>query len=323
MQGIGLCRLHSHRSSWLYAILPGWLVSKAPIVDFRNIDELREDWPAHHKENLADVKANGPIGSTTEAVGPRDAEDQARMHDFRETELDLNVSSGAGTNPDPIAQAQSLLAEGLVAFDKGNYSDAARFMQNMDKAVASSKIESSFPDVSCYLARANEFAGRSDEVYKDLDRGGQLVRCYSFRGDVDDHRGNWTQAQQDYAAAVRLAPSLPIGYQSWGEALARHLDYDGAIQKFTQAHQLGPHWCDPLEHWGEALAAKGDFKQAVEKYAEATKYAPNWAALYIHWGQSLDKLGKHSDPEQQYRKIQSQDLSDADQEILNAALADR
>jgi hypothetical protein len=43
--------------------------------------------------------------------------------------------------------------------------------------------------------------------------------------------------------------AAPAGYYSWGLALARHGDLDGAKAKFTDANQRGPHWADPLKAW--------------------------------------------------------------------------
>jgi tetratricopeptide (TPR) repeat protein len=127
------------------------------------------------------------------------------------------------------------------------------------------------------------------------------VDCYRFKGDIADHRGDWPRAQQDYAAAVAMAPSLPMAYDSWGLALMRHHDYAGAIVKFDQANQRGPHWCDPLKHWGDALAAQGNYTDAVQKYAKAAQYTPHWGALELRWGQALDKLDQHQEALAHYR----------------------
>jgi tetratricopeptide (TPR) repeat protein len=78
---------------------------------------------------------------------------------------------------------------------------------------------------------------------------------------------------------VNLAPSIPSGYYSWGVALAKHGNLEGAAEKFKDANQKGPHWADPLKAWGDVLMEQGQGKKAIEKYDEALKYAPNWTAL--------------------------------------------
>jgi tetratricopeptide (TPR) repeat protein len=82
-----------------------------------------------------------------------------------------------------------------------------------------------------------------------------------------------------YAGAVSLAPDLPAAYCSWGAALARHGDLDGAIVKLKAANQRGLHWADPLKVWGEVLVKQGHPQEALEKYDEALRYAPNWKQL--------------------------------------------
>ena len=140
--------------------------------------------------------------------------------------------------------------------------------------------------------------------------------CYRFKADISDHRGDWALAQKQYAEAVALAPSIPSAYFSWGEALARHGDNDGAIARFTEANARGPHWADPLKSWGDALAAKRDYKAALARYAQAEQYAPNGGALHLLWGQALDKLGRHDAAVEQYRKALSLDLTEAERKSL-------
>jgi tetratricopeptide (TPR) repeat protein len=105
------------------------------------------------------------------------------------------------------------------------------------------------------------------------------VDCYRFRADVLDLRGDWAGALQWYEKAVKLAPSVPSGYYSWGLALAKHGDPAGAESKLKEANQRGPHWADPLKAWGDVLVKMGDPKKALAKYDEALKYAPNWKQL--------------------------------------------
>jgi hypothetical protein len=78
---------------------------------------------------------------------------------------------------------------------------------------------------------------------------------------------------------VKLAPSIPSGYYSWGLALAGHADLPGAAAKFKDANLKGPHWADPLKAWGDVLAKQDSFKEALAKYGQALKYVPNWKQL--------------------------------------------
>jgi tetratricopeptide (TPR) repeat protein len=103
------------------------------------------------------------------------------------------------------------------------------------------------------------------------------IDCYRMRGDLHDHRGDFAQAEKDYAAGVALAPSLPPVYLDWGAALLRHRQYDAAIGKLRLAKERGPQRADPLRVWGDVLVNQGHTQEALVKYNEALKYAPNWA----------------------------------------------
>jgi tetratricopeptide (TPR) repeat protein len=142
-------------------------------------------------------------------------------------------------------------------------------------------VSTSNPATICYAAVSYEKTGQPAKADAALNAVGKLtfVDCYRFRGDVLELRGDWSNAQAWYAKAVNLAPSIPLGYYSWGIALAKHGDLDGAAAKLKDANQKGPHWADPLKAWADVLATREHKREALGKYDEALKYAPNWAAL--------------------------------------------
>ena len=78
---------------------------------------------------------------------------------------------------------------------------------------------------------------------------------------------------------MKLGPSIPSGYYSWGVALAKRGNLDAAAAKLMDANQKGPHWADPPKAWGDVLVKQGSTKDALVKYDEALKCAPNWKQL--------------------------------------------
>ncbi|MGH8397235.1 MAG: tetratricopeptide repeat protein [Gammaproteobacteria bacterium] len=282
-----------------------WFAAQAQPIQYTAVDYLRMDLPAVHRELLADEAAHGGQGTQLGQDAPYVAEMLARMHDNRQASFTLQTSPGVGS--DHYVMAETSFVQGFMALEQENYVQAASDLKTAETMVTEySNVWSNFlTNPACYLGLAEEFAGQPDQADAVIAQGGHFVDCYRFKGDIADHRNNWTQAQQDYQAAVALAPSLPMAYQSWGLALLRHKDYQGAIEKFRQANQRGPHWCDPLKYWGDALAAQGNYKEAIQKYAEAAKYTPGWGALELAWGQSLDKLGTHKEAMSHYQAAQS------------------
>jgi tetratricopeptide (TPR) repeat protein len=191
------------------------------------------------------------------------------------------------TSPDADVDAYSVIegtvARGVLAFDRGDFAAAAQSWDDWMRkfTAASAPVQSNFIGADCWLPIVYEMANRRSDADAALERTAaeSYVDCYRMRGDLHDHRGDFAQAQKDYAAGVAIAPSLPPVYLAWGAALSRHRQYDAAIDKLRLANERGPHWADPLKAWGDVLVKQGKTKEALLKYDEALKYAPNWKQL--------------------------------------------
>ena len=145
--------------------------------------------------------------------------------------------------------------------------------------------------------------------------------CLDARGWVAALAGDPAGADRWFAAADRIAPSLPFYDSDWGEALLARGDLDGAIAKLGQAHAKGPNFADPLELWGEALIKKGDLAGAVAKFTEADKHAPRWGRNHMLWGEALMLSGRYAEARRQYEIAGGLDLSKPDRAALDVLLA--
>jgi tetratricopeptide (TPR) repeat protein len=201
------------------------------------------------------------------------------MHDSEAAALRLKTTPVDEKNPGDVASAA--FDRALLAEDTGDLTAAAHEWDAYATAYANPIVSTSNPSNICYAAVTYQKTGQPGKADAALNAVGKLtlVNCYRFRGDVLDLRGDWTGAQQWYAKAVELAPSIPSGYYSWGLALARHADLATAAAKFKDANLKGPHWADPLKAWGDVLVAQGKITDALGKYDAALKYAPNWKQL--------------------------------------------
>jgi tetratricopeptide (TPR) repeat protein len=248
-------------------------------------------------------------------IASQDAIALASMHDAAGTERALEQAARGAMGPvDRLAaqQARSALAHEL-GHDSEAFADAQSALSLEERTPEWMLV---FPPTACLAARYAEAAGLASVAEAMLAKAGTFVDCASAKAEFAAHRGAWEDAQRDFAAAVDLAPSLPMAYESWGEALAAHSELSSAIEKYRAAHERGPHWADPVERWGEALAAQGQFQAAAQKYAEAVTYAPNWGALHLHWGEAFAKLGDHTRASEQFRAAQGLALSDSDRQMV-------
>jgi tetratricopeptide (TPR) repeat protein len=252
---------------------------RAPESDYNNWDILTWNLQALRAAALADIAAQGGIGTGASAEGPLAADVDVRLHDGADAELQLQTAQGDAS--DPSIAAMTHFVHGRMATEAGDVQRAASEMEAFGAAYAAPIVSGNYPGYSCWIAPAEEMAGHPDKADAALKAGGHFVDCYRFHGDVLDHRGDWAGAQRAYASAVAIAPDLPAGYYSWGLALARHGDLAGAVTKLQAANQRGPHWADPLKAWGDVLARQGHGRQALGKYREALKFAPAWTELRL------------------------------------------
>ena len=255
---------------------------RAPEHEYQNYDRTVWDLPAERAEAIADVESHSGIGTTGSAGGAENlqvAQYEVQMHDVEAATLRLNTTPVDAKYVPDVAQATFVRA--LLAEEKNDREAAAREWDAYVEAYANPSVRTNDPHTICFAAPSYEKTGQSAKAEAALNAVGALtlVDCYRFRGDILDLRGDWPNAQAWYAKAVKLAPSIPSGYYSWGMALVRHGNLEGAAEKFNSANRLGPHWADPLKAWGDVLMKQGQAKKAIEKYNEALKYAPNWTAL--------------------------------------------
>jgi tetratricopeptide (TPR) repeat protein len=255
---------------------------RAPEHEYQNYDRTVWDLPAERAEAIADMESHNGIGTRGSAGGAENlqiAQYEVQMHDVESATMRINTTPVAANYAPDVAQATFVRA--LLAEENNDLKAAAREWDAYVEAYANPSVRTNNPHTICYAALSFEKTGQSAKAEAALNAAGTLtlVDCDRFRADILELRGDWPSAQAWYATAVKLAPSIPAGYYSWGVALARHGNLDDATEKFKGAHQKGPHWADPLKAWGDVLMDQGQVKQAIGKYDEALKYAPNWPAL--------------------------------------------
>jgi tetratricopeptide (TPR) repeat protein len=268
----------------------GWFGLPKFDGNFVNVDELRFDLPAAIRESRSDYDASGGYGTSGWPAGAVLATYYGLQHDPAAADLILETNPDAAGDQasflgaSPVIEAAS--ARGIAAFEMGRYSEAAQHWDDWGQRLARASPQdlpyrNRYPRQQCWLPIVYEMAGRPADADEAIAVTQTLsnVDCYRFRADVYNHRGEWTRADQTYAAGVALAPSLPHVYFSWGKALLGRQRYEAAIEKLAAAHERGPHWADPLKAWGDVLANQGKTKDALAKYDEALQYAPNWKQL--------------------------------------------
>jgi tetratricopeptide (TPR) repeat protein len=258
----------------------------APETEYQNWDDLTWNLQVWRDVMVGDLNSGG--GTNTTAEGPQIAAIEVRMHDWAAAELALGTTNS--DENDPTIVAISHFVRGRLAAEAGDVELAANEMEAFGSGYADPIVRFNYPGQDCWIAPAEEAAGRRNKADAAFKAGGTFVNCYRFRADILDSRGDWVGAQKAYEEAVALAPDLPAAYYSWGVALLRHGDHAGGEAKLRDANKRGPHWADPLKVLGDLLAKQGNAKDALAKYDEAIQYAPNWKELRA----AREALTKHA-----------------------------
>jgi tetratricopeptide (TPR) repeat protein len=262
--------------------IAGGRPGRVPEIFYQNYDQALWNLPAEHASEIADIEAHSGIGTTGFASGAESlgvAQIEAQMHDVAAATLRLKTTPVDATVAPDVASAA--MDRALLAEEVGDLKAAAREWDTLTVAYANPTVSTSNPQLTCFAAPTYERTGQAAKADASLNAVGKLtyVDCYRFRADVLDLRGDWASAAEWYAKAVKLGPSIPSGYYSWGVALAKRGHLDEAAAKLEESSQRGPHWADPLKAWGDVLMQQGHPREALMKYGEALKYAPNWTAL--------------------------------------------
>ena len=230
--------------------------------------------------DLADIALTG--GSLTAQSGAEGlivAQADVLLHDVDTARLQLKTAVWDMKSSPDVANAA--LARAWLAEEDGDLTAAAIAWDVFAKAYTDPVVSVQSPSYICWAAMTFERTEQPNKADAALNAVGLLSHpdCFRFKADLLDLRGDWPGAQVWYGKAIKLSPSYPASYYSWGLALAKHKDPAGAAEQFRLANLRGPTWTDPLKSWGDVLTDLGKPKEALAKYDEALKYAPNWKQL--------------------------------------------
>jgi tetratricopeptide (TPR) repeat protein len=200
------------------------------------------DLSAEHGEAIADMESHSGIGTTGANSGAENfsvAQVEVQMHDGEAAALRLRTTLVDEKNVSDVAAAA--IDRALLAEEDGDLKAASKEWDAFAPAYADPTFATGNPSYICYSAVTYEKTGQPTKADAALKPFGNLplVDCDRFKGDVLDLRGDWPGAKDWYAKAVKLSPSIPSDYYSWGVALVKHGDLDGAAEKFKDANLRG------------------------------------------------------------------------------------
>jgi len=111
-----------------------------------------------------------------------------------------------------------------------------------------------------------------------------LAIMYYNRGIRYQDQVEYDRAIQDYTEAVRLSTNYAKAFHNRGTAYSLKGEYDQAIQDYNEAIRLDSSFADAFNNRGNAYLHKGDYDRAIQDYTEALRLKPGLAEPFNNRG---------------------------------------
>lgn len=162
----------------------------------------------------------------------------------------------------------------------------------LQKAV---NLNKSNMDAFYLLAQIERSQGSVDKAIatvKDvLQNNPRDLRDYAFLGMLEEERGDWQAAREDYQKALQLSPNYAIAANNLAYLLLEHGgNVDDALTLAQTARRDLPDSPSTADTLAFAYYHKGLYRSAVALLRSALEKAPNNLGLNFHLGLAYAKL---------------------------------
>lgn len=137
----------------------------------------------------------------------------------------------------------------------------------------------------------------------EINRSNSPSSQYFLRGNAHLDLGEFSQAVQDYEAAIGIDPENAVYRNNLGIAL-RYLErFDEAVLAYSRAIEIDPEYRDAFTNRGVVYADKGDLEKAVRDFDRAIDIDSDFWFAYSQRGLALWGLGRRSEAEADYSRV--------------------
>lgn len=139
------------------------------------------------------------------------------------------------------------------------------------------------PELLYEFHRAAEIeSGKAFELILQNNAGSARAHQVMAERDLDAKR--LTEAQNEYAEALRLKPFTSGVHLALGNVYATQGDWPSAITQFRLETQLRPQDAEALFRLGDALLREGQAREAITALAQVDKLRPNTPEVLLSLG---------------------------------------
>jgi Flp pilus assembly protein TadD len=120
--------------------------------------------------------------------------------------------------------------------------------------------------------------------------------AFAVMGTLEESRGNWQQAENDYKKALQIQSAQPVAANNLAYLMLEHGgDVDVALTLAQTARQATPNSPSSADTLAWAYYYKGAYGFARDLLEDAVKINPKDPAMQYHLGMVYGKLGNKSD----------------------------
>lgn len=162
-------------------------------------------------------------------------------------------------------------------------------------------VQPNWLDLNCFWmayrqadswAKKGQFAQALPFFDQAIDAAPDQAWIILDRGVAYHNLHKYDLAIKDYTEALRLDPSLILGYENRAGALNELGQFDKALADATKAIQLNPNRADNYNHRGVAHQGLHMYEQAVEDFTQTLRLQPAQAWAYLSRGIAYQHLRK-------------------------------
>lgn len=227
------------------------------------------------------------------------SDDQEFEHEFSATGADLAGFCAAMAPPLIAAldakakplEHSATNAESFDAYLRGRFALQRAEALTLDSAASaleqSCKADPRFEDAEVALGwvRLLQYEATLDtskeklivatyRLRRAMNLGAHNAEVFRLWGALDYHNGDYAQALEHLATAVRLAPSDAEAHRRLALASVRTSNLDGALSAASNAAQLDPHNWRARETYGLLLMMKGENESALKEFESDQRTRP-------------------------------------------------
>lgn len=225
----------------------------------------------------------------TEGVGTRFVLKRIRIAVAVVLLLSVAVPAHAGKAGDVRAEAFRLLNQGVSAYRKGLYSEAAERLQR-STSMALNNFRAHY-----YLGLALIGDRRYDEAIEALDVALDLdpnhLQSHVAKGDALLKQGDLEESKASYARALKLRAEYAPALDGLARLEQAGAEEDAAISLFQRAIASDAGFAPAYTHLGDLYLARRQYEEAVLLLEEAVSVRPDFGDGLNRLAQAYGKLG--------------------------------